>query len=102
MKILIVGSGGREHAITWRLAQDEVKHNLYCAPGNAGTASIATNLAIGAEDVGAVAAWAEANKPDLVVVGPEAPLVEGLVDALEKVGVPAFGPVAAGARMEGS
>ena len=102
MKILIVGSGGREHAITWRLAQDEVKHNLYCAPGNAGTASIATNLAIGAEDVGAVAAWAEANKPDLVVVGPEAPLVKGLVDALEKVGVPAFGPVAAGARMEGS
>ncbi len=102
MKILVVGSGGREHAITWRLAQDEVKHNLYCAPGNAGTASIATNLAIGAEDVGAVAAWAEANKPDLVVVGPEAPLVKGLVDALEKVGVPAFGPVAAGARMEGS
>ena len=102
MKILIVGSGGREHAITWRLAQDEVKHNLYCAPGNAGTASMATNLAIGAEDVGAVAAWAEANKPDLVVVGPEAPLVKGLVDALEKVGVPAFGPVAAGARMEGS
>lgn len=102
MKILIVGSGGREHAIAWRLAQDEVKHNLYCAPGNAGTASIATNLAIGAEDVGAVAAWAEANKPDLVVVGPEAPLVKGLVDALEKVGVPAFGPVAAGARMEGS
>ena len=102
MKILIVGSGAREHAITWRLAQDEVKHNLYCAPGNAGTASIATNLAIGAEDVGAVAAWAEANKPDLVVVGPEAPLVKGLVDALEKVGVPAFGPVAAGARMEGS
>ena len=102
MKILIVGSGGREHAITWRLAQDEVKHNLYCAPGNAGTASIATNLAIGAEDVGADAEWAEANKPDLVVVGPEAPLVKGLVDALEKVGVPAFGPVAAGARMEGS
>ena len=102
MKILIVGSGGREHAIAWRLAQDEAKHNLYCAPGNAGTASIATNLAIGAEDVGAVAAWAEANKPDLVVVGPEAPLVKGLVDALEKVGVPAFGPVAAGARMEGS
>ena len=102
MKILIVGSGGREHAITWRLAQDEAKHDLYCAPGNAGTTSIATNLAIGAEDVDAVAAWAEANKPDLVVVGPEAPLVKGLVDALEKVGVPAFGPVAAGARMEGS
>ena len=102
MKILIVGSGGREHAITWRLAQDETKHELYCAPGNAGTAALATNLAIGAEDVSAVVAWAEANRPDLVVVGPEAPLCKGLVDALEKIGVKAFGPVAAGARMEGS
>ena len=102
MKILIVGSGGREHAITWRLAQDEAKHELYCAPGNAGTAALATNLAIGAEDVAAVTAWAEANRPDLVVVGPEAPLCKGLVDALEKIGVKAFGPVAAGARMEGS
>ena len=102
MKILIVGSGGREHAITWRLAQDETKHELYCAPGNAGTAALATNLAIGAEDVADVAAWAEANRPDLVVVGPEAPLCKGLVDALEKIGVKAFGPVAAGARMEGS
>ena len=102
MKILIVGSGGREHAITWRLAQDEAKHELYCAPGNAGTAALATNLAIGAEDVAAVAAWAEANRPDLVVVGPEAPLCKGLVDAFEKIGVKAFGPVAAGARMEGS
>ena len=102
MKILIVGSGGREHAITWRLAQDETKHELYCAPGNAGTAALATNLAIGAEDVAAVAAWAGANRPDLVVVGPEAPLCKGLVDALEKIGVKAFGPVAAGARMEGS
>ena len=102
MKILIVGSGGREHAITWRLAQDETKHELYCAPGNAGTAALAVNLAIGAEDVAAVAAWAEANRPDLVVVGPEAPLCKGLVDALEKIGVKAFGPIAAGARMEGS
>ena len=102
MKILIVGSGGREHAITWRLAQDETKHELYCAPGNAGTAALATNIAIGAEDVAAVAAWAEANRPDLVVVGPEVPLCKGLVDALEKIGVKAFGPVAAGARMEGS
>ena len=102
MKILVVGSGGREHAITWRLAQDEAKHELFCAPGNAGTTALATNLAIGAEDVEGVTAWAQANRPDLVVVGPEAPLVKGLVDALEAVGVPAFGPVAAGARMEGS
>ena len=102
MKILVVGSGGREHAITWRLAQDEAKHELYCAPGNAGTAGIATNVAIGAEDVAGVVAWAQANKPDLVVVGPEAPLVKGLVDELDKIGVKAFGPCAAGARMEGS
>ena len=102
MKILIVGGGGREHAITWRLNADEQEHELYCAPGNAGTADIAVNLAVGAEDVDAIAAWAAAEKPDLVVVGPEAPLVKGLVDELQKLGIPAFGPVAAGARMEGS
>ncbi len=102
MKILVVGSGGREHALTWRLAQDAERHELYCAPGNAGTAGIATNVAVGAEDVAGVVAWARENKPDLVVVGPEAPLVKGLVDELAKIGVTAFGPVAAGARMEGS
>ena len=102
MKILVVGSGGREHAIAWRLAQDAEEHELYCAPGNAGTLDVATNVALKADDVDGIVAWAEAEKPDLVVVGPEAPLVIGLVDALEKVGVAAFGPVAAGARMEGS
>ena len=102
MKILVVGGGGREHAITWRLAQDAAKHELFCAPGNAGTAALATNLKIGAEDVMGVVAWSLAEKPDLVVVGPEAPLVKGLVDELAKIGVTAFGPVAAGARMEGS
>lgn len=102
MKILVVGSGGREHAIVWRLAQDEAKHEIFCAPGNAGTVGIATNLPIGAEDVAAVTEWARANNPDLVVVGPEAPLCKGLVDELAKVGVKAFGPVQAGARMEGS
>ena len=102
MKILVVGSGGREHAITCRLSRDEARHSLFCAPGNAGTAAIATNLAIGAEDIEKIVAWAKAEKPDLVVVGPEAPLVKGLVDELAKIGVPAFGPVAAGARMEGS
>ncbi len=102
MKILVVGSGGREHAIAWRLAQDVEKHDLYCAPGNAGTAAIATNVPVGAEDVDGIVAWAKAERPDLVVVGPEAPLVKGLVDALEAIGTRAFGPVAAGARMEGS
>ena len=102
MKILVVGSGGREHAIAWRLAQDAEEHEIYCAPGNAGTLDVATNVTIKADDIEGLTSWAEAEKPDLVVVGPEAPLVAGLVDALAKVGVPAFGPVAAGARMEGS
>ena len=102
MKILVVGSGGREHAIAWRLANDPVRHELYCAPGNAGTAAVAINVPVGAEDVGAIAKWARENNPDLVVVGPEAPLVKGLVDELTKLGIPSFGPVAAGARMEGS
>ena len=102
MKILVVGSGGREHAIAWRLAQDAEGHRLFCAPGNAGTAAVAENIPVGAEDVGAIVSWAKAERPDLVVVGPEAPLVAGLVDALEAEGIAAFGPVAAGAKMEGS
>ena len=102
MKILVVGSGGREHALIWRLAQDKEGHALYCAPGNAGTAALATNVPIRADDIGGLADWAKKEKPDLVVVGPEAPLVKGLVDRLEQEGIPAFGPVAAGARMEGS
>ncbi|MBQ3342245.1 MAG: phosphoribosylamine--glycine ligase [Kiritimatiellae bacterium] len=102
MKILVVGSGGREHAIAWRLAQDAERHDIFCAPGNAGTAAVATNVAVGAEDVAGIVAWAKAERPDLVVVGPEAPLVAGLVDALQAEGIVAFGPVAAGARMEGS
>ncbi|MBR1921526.1 MAG: phosphoribosylamine--glycine ligase [Kiritimatiellae bacterium] len=102
MKILVVGSGGREHAIAWRLSRDEERHTIYCAPGNAGTAAVATNIAVKADDVQGIAAWATMNHPDLVVVGPEAPLVKGLVDALQGIRVPAFGPVAAGARIEGS
>jgi len=102
MKILVVGSGGREHAIAWRLAQDAERHEIFCAPGNAGTAVIASNIPIGAEDVPAITEWAAAERPDLVVVGPEAPLCLGLVDSLSEIGVRAFGPVKAGARMEGS
>ena len=98
MKILVVGGGGREHAIAWRLAQDEARHEIFCAPGNAGTAAIATNVAVGAEDVDGVAKWARENNPDLVVVGPEAPLVKGLVDRLLSLGIPTFGPVAAAAE----
>ena len=102
MKILVVGSGGREHAIIWRLSRDSEKHDLYCAPGNAGIESIAAGVAVKADDVDSLVAWAKAEKPDLVVVGPEAPLVIGLVDAMEREGFPCFGPVAAGAKMEGS
>ncbi len=102
MKILVVGSGGREHAIAWRLAQDPEGHSLFCAPGNAGTAAVATNLPLKADDTAGIVAWAKTERPDLVVVGPEAPLVAGLVDALSAAGIAAFGPVAAGARIEGS
>ena len=102
MKILVVGSGGREHAIAWRLAQDAEGHELYCAPGNAGTAAVAANLPLKADDIAGIVAWAKSERPDLVVVGPEAPLVAGLVDALSAAGIVAFGPVAAGARIEGS
>ena len=102
MKILVVGSGGREHAIVWRLAQDAERHELFCAPGNAGIASLATCVALKGDDVAGIVAWAKEMKPDLVVVGPEAPLVAGLVDALEREGFACFGPVAAGARLEGS
>ena len=70
MKILVVGSGGREHAIAWRLAQDAEKHAIFCAPGNAGTRDVATNVALKADDVAGIVAWAKAEKPDLVVVGP--------------------------------
>jgi len=102
MKILVVGSGGREHAIAWRLSRDPVRHELFCAPGNAGTAAVAAGVAVGAEDVAGIAKWARENNPDLVVVGPEAPLVKGLADELAKLGIPTFGPVSSGARMEGS
>ena len=102
MKILVVGSGGREHAIAWRLAQDQTQHQLFAAPGNAGIADVATCLPLKVDDLEGIVAWARTERPDLVVVGPEAPLVKGLVDALAAADILAFGPVAAGARMEGS
>lgn len=102
MNILVVGGGGREHTIAWKLAQDSTRPTIYCAPGNAGTAAIATNLPIGAEDVAAILRWAKDNRPDLTVVGPEAPLCVGLTDALEAEGMAVFGPGREAARMEGS
>lgn len=102
MKILIIGSGGREHAIAWKLAQDSRKPTLFCAPGNAGTAALATNLPIAADAVEALVAWAAENRPDLTVVGPEVPLCAGVVDAFNAKGLRIFGPNAAAAQMEGS
>jgi len=102
MNILVVGGGGREHALVWRLAQDSCRPSLFCAPGNAGTDAIATNLPISAEDVPALLAWAKTHRPDLTVVGPEVPLCLGITDAFNAEGLRVFGPCQAGARMEGS
>jgi len=102
MRILVVGGGGREHALCWAIAGSPLCDKLYCAPGNAGIAQDAECVAIGAEDVDALVAFAEDNAIDLVVVGPEAPLVLGLVDRLEAEGIKAFGPRANAAMLEGS
>jgi len=102
MKILVVGGGGREHAIVWRLAQDSCRPTLFCAPGNAGTAALAQNVPLPAEDVPGLLAWAQANRPDLTVVGPEVPLCLGITDAFNAAGLRVFGPCQAAARMEGS
>jgi phosphoribosylamine--glycine ligase len=102
MKILVIGGGGREHAIVWRLAQDSCGPELFCAPGNAGTASLARNVPVSAEDVPGLLAWAKEHRPDLTVVGPEVPLCLGLADAFAACGLRVFGPCQAAARMEGS
>ncbi|MEX0922553.1 MAG: phosphoribosylamine--glycine ligase [Rhodovibrionaceae bacterium] len=102
MKILVVGSGGREHALCWAIGASPLVSRLYCAPGNAGIAENAICLDIGAEDIPAIVAHAVQEAFDLVVVGPEAPLVAGLADALSAAGIRVFGPGAAAARLEGS
>jgi phosphoribosylamine--glycine ligase len=102
MKVLVVGSGGREHALIWKLAQDSARPVLFCAPGNAGTAELATNVAIGADDISALVTWSVEHRPDLVVVGPEVPLCAGLADALAAKGIRVFGPSRAAAQLEGS
>ena len=102
MKILVVGSGGREHALVWKLASDSHRPEVFCAPGNAGTAERGINLAISVSDISSLLAWAKANKPALTVVGPEAPLCEGLTDRFQAAGFKVFGPCQIAARLEGS
>ena len=102
MRILVVGSGGREHALCWAIAASPLCRKLWCAPGNAGIAAEAECVPIAADDVDALVAFARAQVVDFVVVGPEQPLVLGLVDRLAAAGIRAFGPGAAAAALEGS
>ncbi|HWS09260.1 MAG TPA: phosphoribosylamine--glycine ligase, partial [Xanthobacteraceae bacterium] len=102
MNILLLGSGGREHALAWKMASSPLTDRLYCAPGNAGIAKEAECVALDVADHGAVIAFCRARRIDLVVVGPEAPLCAGIVDDLEAAGTKAFGPTRSAARLEGS
>lgn len=102
MRVLVVGGGGREHALLWALHRDAPDGTFFCLPGNAGTAKLATNLPGSATDVETVAAAAKDKSVDLVVIGPEAPLAAGLADRLARDGIPAFGPSQAAARLESS
>ncbi|WP_312184625.1 phosphoribosylamine--glycine ligase [Pantoea sp. CTOTU46764] len=104
MKILVIGNGGREHALAWKAAQSPLAETVFVAPGNAGTAlePALQNVAISATDVAALLAFAQQEKIDLTIVGPEAPLVMGVVDAFRAAGLKIFGPTQAAAQLEGS
>jgi len=104
MNVLIIGSGGREHALAWKVAQNKQVENIFVAPGNAGSAleNKVINVDIAVEDIGALVAFAKANNIELTIVGPEAPLVIGVVDAFQKAGLACFGPTQGAAQLEGS
>lgn len=102
MKVLVVGQGGREHALCWKLAQSPKVSKVYCAPGNAGTADCAENVRIEATDLPALIEFAKNEQIDLTVPGPEAPLVAGICDAFKDAGLTVFGPSAQAAELEGS
>ncbi len=102
MKILVVGSGGREHALAWKIAQSPLAEKIYCAPGNAGTLSLGENVSIDPTDIKGLADFANEEKIDLSVVGPEVPLAMGIVDEFEGKGLKIFGPSKSAAELEGS
>ena len=102
MRLLVVGGGGREHALCWALRREQPDADLYCAPGNPGTAELATNLPIPADDLDRIADAADMHGIDLTVVGPEVPLARGLADRLRAEGRAVFGPSAAAAQIEAS
>src|ERR1700747_1443713 len=102
MNILLLGSGGREHALAWKMADSPLTERLYCAPGNAGIAQQAQSVPLDLSDHAAIVAFCRDHRIALVVVGPEAPLCAGIVDDLEAAGVKAFGPSRQAARLEGS
>jgi phosphoribosylamine---glycine ligase len=102
MRVLVIGSGGREHALCWALSRSPRVEKLYCAPGNGGTGEIAENIALNPMDAGACADWVQRAAIDLTIVGPEAPLAAGIADAFIARGLPVFGPSAAAARIESS
>lgn len=102
MNVLVLGSGGREHALAWAIAKSPRLDSLFVAPGNGGTATIAKNVPLDVNDADAVIGFARSENIDLVVIGPEAPLVAGVADAIRAAGIAVFGPGAQGARLEGS
>ena len=102
MDVLVIGSGGREHAIVWALSKDKSIKNIFCAPGNAGTSFIAKNINISADNLDELLNFAKEKNIDLTIVGPEIPLVKGIVDIFEKSGLKIFGPNKNGAMLEGS
>ena len=102
MRILVVGSGGREHALTRALATSSRTDALYAAPGNPGTAQLASNVGIASDDIDGLVDFAQEDDIDLTIVGPEKPLVDGIVDAFQEAGLPIVGPTAAAAQLEGS
>ena len=102
MRVLVIGSGAREHALAWKLAQSPRVSKIYAAPGNPGMAAVAECIALGVTQLSELADFAERNAIDLTVVGPEVPLMAGIVDVFQQHGLTVFGPVAAGANLEGS